>query len=403
MHRLRSQSDYVMYKVEVKQENDEDVDDQQQGDAGSDDDHDGSDQEIVVGIDEDHINFLTSMASGDDSLDGPPEVSRKRGRDEHEYDDEDEDVMATAESILSKAAERTNQQVYTCEYCNKTFTWLKSLTVHLRTHTNIKPYKCELCDRSFVRSDYLKYHIMKSHDTNEQVYTCTACSGVFATNRGLFRHIRTEHDGIAERKENIPAGMDCASDNESYGDIDENGKYACNYCAESFDTRDPLIAHMRRHLGEKPHKCDLCTKSFIRQDFLQCHRSTHFKALDYKHNGYSTETSKRPRISLRKLEDLVPSNSVSRAESSDEEAGDGGASSSESEPPMEQRGIRRQDVENDEQKSLLATLLTEVSKTENDQFQCPRCDKTFPQETSLKVHLRTHTGKLYFIGILHPI
>ncbi|XP_055630499.1 zinc finger protein 271-like [Toxorhynchites rutilus septentrionalis] len=380
-----------MYKVELKQEKAEDVDDQQQENAKSDDDHSGSDQEIVVGIDEDHINFLTSMASGDDSLDCPPEVSRKRGRSEHD-EDEDEDVMATAESILSKAAERTNQQIYTCEYCNKTFTWLKSLTVHLRTHTNVKPYKCELCDRSFVRSDYLKYHIMKSHETNEQVFTCTACSGVFATNRGLFRHIRTEHDGIAERKDNIPMGVDCASDNESYGDVDENGKYACTYCEESFDARDPLIGHMRGHLGEKPYKCDLCSKSFIRQDFLQCHRSNHFKTLDYKNNGYATETSKRPRISLRKLEDLVPSNSVSRAESSDDEAGDGGASSSESEHQMVQRGnCHKGGAEGDERSSLLAALLREVSKTDNDWFQCPRCDKTFSQETSLKVHLRTHT------------
>lgn len=380
-----------MNEIEVKQEKDVDVDEQQQGGTAGGDENGGSDQEIVVGIDEDHINFLTSMASDDDSLDCPPEVDSGGGRGGdggvHDYDDGDEDVMAAAKSIL-KTAERTHQQIYQCQYCNKTFTWLKSLTVHLRTHTNVKPYKCELCDRSFVRSDYLKYHIMKSHETSEQVFTCTACSGVFATNRGLLRHIRSEHDGNADRKENYAANADYPSDAESYGEIDDNGKFACTYCDESFDTRDPLSIHMRRHLGEKPFRCDICAKSFIRQDFLQCHRSNHLKTMDYKQNGFPTEVSKRPRISLKKLEELVQSNSVSRAESSDEdEAGDGGASSSDS----ENQDQDHHGEENDEQRSLLATLLTQVIKTENDQFQCPRCDKSFSHETTLKEHLRTHT------------
>lgn len=372
----------------------------------------GSDQEIVVGIDEDHINFLTSMASGgDDSLDGPPEVdddegSRRVKQERLDGDEEEEeDVMAAAESILSRTAERTQQQIYHCQYCSKTFTWLKSLTVHLRTHTNVKPYKCELCDRSFVRSDYLKYHIMKSHETTEQVFTCTACSGVFATNRGLLRHIRTEHDGhsaAADRsRENYPTNAEHPSDSESHGDIDENGKFACTYCDECYDGRDPLINHMKRHLGVKPFRCDLCPKSFIRQDFLQCHRSNHLKALDYKQNGgYTGEAhpAKRPRISLKKLEDLVQSNAGSRAESSDEDAGDDearGASLSESEDEPQQQNHHHQKLpeETEEQKSMITALLAEVSKTDDgDRLQCPRCEKTFIQETALRVHLRLHTA-----------
>ncbi|XP_058464375.1 zinc finger protein 271-like [Malaya genurostris] len=373
-----------MNEIEVKQEN-VDVDMQHQGGTAVNDENGGSDQEIVVGIDEDHINFLTSMASDDDSLDCPPDIG---GCDRMSYADpgeeEDEDIMAAAESILSRTAERTNQPIYHCEYCNKAFTWLKSLTVHLRTHTNVKPYKCELCDRSFVRSDYLKYHIIKSHETNEQVFTCTACSGVFATNRGLLRHIRTEHDGQAERREVSTTTAECPSDNESYGEVDEHGKFACTYCDESFDTRDALVSHMKRHLGVKPFRCDLCSKSFIRQDFLQCHRSNHLKTMDFKHNGFSTESSKRPRISLKKMEDLVQSNSVSRAESSEEEADDAGASSSDSE--------NRNTEVSEEQRSLLAALLKQVSKADNDQLQCPRCEHTFPDMSSLKIHLRTHTA-----------
>uniref|UniRef100_A0A1Q3F0D3 Putative transcriptional repressor salm n=1 Tax=Culex tarsalis TaxID=7177 RepID=A0A1Q3F0D3_CULTA len=389
-----------MNEVEVKQENFADVANGQPAESlllqQQQQEENGEDQEMVVGIDADHINFLTSMAS-DDSLDCPPEVGQRGGLSGQagEYGDDEEDVMAAAESILQKTAKRSGpagaQQFYHCQYCNKTFTWLKSLTVHLRTHTNVKPYKCELCDRSFVRSDYLKYHILKSHETSEQVFTCGACGGVFATNRGLLRHIRTEHDGHPTGDDELhhPTGGGPPSDAESIPDADEHGKFCCTYCDECYDTREPLAVHMRRrHLGDKPFRCDLCPKSFIRVDFLQCHRSNHLKTMDYRQNG--AVGAKRPRISLKKLEDLVPSASASRAESSDD---DGESDSDdESSSDTENQEQQQSQEQSEEQRSLLAALLTQVSRTENDRYQCPRCDKTFTQEATLKVHLRTHTG-----------
>lgn len=388
-----------MNEIEVKQENFADVANGRPSSALQQDENGEDDGEMVVGIDADHINFLTSMAS-DDSLDCPPEVAaRGHGGQAGEYGEEDEeDVMAAAESILQKTAKRSGggaagaQQFYHCQYCNKTFTWLKSLTVHLRTHTNVKPYKCELCDRSFVRSDYLKYHILKSHETTEQVFTCGACGGVFATNRGLLRHIRTEHDGHPTGDDELnPNANPTApeSDSESIPDADEHGKFSCTYCDECYDTREPLAVHMRRrHLGDKPFRCDLCPKSFIRVDFLQCHRSNHLKTMDYRQNGAN---AKRPRISLKKLEDLVPSASASRAESSDDDD-DGSDSDGDSSSSDAENQQHDQQQQSEEQRSLLAALLTQVSRTENDRYQCPRCDKTFTQESTLKVHLRTHTG-----------
>lgn len=410
MVRAAEGTDYVMDEGNVKREQDADLGEFRPA-AGGDENGGGSDQEIVVGIDEDHINFLTSMASGgDDSLDGPPEVdgADRRVKQERLYEDEDdEDVMAAAESILSRTAERTQQQIYHCQYCSKTFTWLKSLTVHLRTHTNVKPYKCELCDRSFVRSDYLKYHIMKSHETTEQVFTCTACSGVFATNRGLLRHIRTEHDGNAEGRANYATNPEHPSDNESHnGEVDENGKFSCTYCEESYEARDPLVNHMKRHLGEKPFRCDLCPKSFIRQDFLQCHRSNHMKTLHFKQNGFAAAepAPKRPRISLKKLEDLVhQSNSASRAESESDDDDDGGDAGDEaraeslSEQSDDEQPNQNLPEETEEQKRMITALLAEVSKTADDnRLQCPRCEKSFTQETTLRVHLRLHTAMTPF-------
>lgn len=77
---VRNSDDDVMNEIEVKQENFADVaNGLQQNDhhnpAAAEEDED----EMVVGIDADHINFLTSMASDDDSGEEcPPEVAAAR-------------------------------------------------------------------------------------------------------------------------------------------------------------------------------------------------------------------------------------------------------------------------------------------------------------------------------------
>jgi uncharacterized Zn-finger protein len=47
---------------------------------------------------------------------------------------------------------------YSCDVCEKGFSWPSHLTIHKRSHTNEKPYECDVCDKKCATLGNLKVH-----------------------------------------------------------------------------------------------------------------------------------------------------------------------------------------------------------------------------------------------------
>lgn len=51
--------------------------------------------------------------------------------------------------------------------------------------------------------------------------------------------------------------------------------YECQFCGWKFNLKANLLAHVRRHTGEKPYSCTQCSRKFTQSSLLTVHMRTH--------------------------------------------------------------------------------------------------------------------------------
>lgn len=130
--------------------------------------------------------------------------------------------------------------------CSKSFSQLKNVRGHLRTHTSDKPYLCGQCGKCFSRYRNLTTHIL-TH-TGEKPYSCSVCSKLFSQLANLRTHLRIHT---------------------------RDKSYHCAVCGKTFSNSGNLKKHQYTHTGEKPYHCADCGKFFSHPKTLACHKRTH--------------------------------------------------------------------------------------------------------------------------------
>jgi len=84
---------------------------------------------------------------------------------------------------------------YSCNECDKSFTWKYTLNRHMRTHTGENLLSCEVCEKK-VRDKYqLTQHLLTHSDVSP--FQCH-CGKTFTTRCSLLRHEQRKHGNEAE-------------------------------------------------------------------------------------------------------------------------------------------------------------------------------------------------------------
>ncbi len=158
--------------------------------------------------------------------------------------------------------------LYLCEFCAKTFSYIKNLQRHLINHTKIA-FKCCLCAKPFKRRDLKKAHERKCVGKIEKptTFVCTQCQKVFPKRWLLNKHLTTHSSPTFE----------------------------CLKCDKKFKTQNPRNLHLMKCKG----KCTICGK--LMKPNHRCKPAlkinTQSKAINTKHQ---IKPEEKPKLSKLK-------------------------------------------------------------------------------------------------------
>ena len=283
---------------------------------------------------------------------------------------------------ITKSAKR-NEQVQ-CGFCKKYFDVEASLRRHvLMAHTDrtspVKSAKkkraaedtdgehaCPVCPKTYDLEVNLRRHMLMKHKMNlddvvrnesgdiefvgSNGYTCDICCEEFAIQSALSDHLSEVHDeGTASK---TPA---------------KSVSLKCEQCEVDFANLQSLNLHMRQHTGERPYKCSVCQDNYISKFQLDRHLT--------KQHETELSTTVKCKICLALF---------------DTERG-----------MKKHRDSHRKDVDSTAQ----AHKCQECEKVytwknnlvshqknfhDNDEKVCGICNKIFPDEKSIQIHMKKH-------------
>ncbi|XP_045114058.1 zinc finger protein 765-like isoform X2 [Portunus trituberculatus] len=155
-----------------------------------------------------------------------------------------------------------------CKVCNKEFTKMSSLYIHMKIEHSKNPLSCSVCDKRFHCESLLKKHFTNIHDNltvRKTITKCDKCDFSAKTQRAL-----RIHQGLVH-------GL-------------KPDLFPCKKCKKTFSTQVTYKNHIATH-RKRSIICPLCSEKFTSEDELQTHRISVHEVSDSVGSGKETLSS----------------------------------------------------------------------------------------------------------------
>jgi len=175
---------------------------------------------------------------------------------------------------------------FSCDKCDNGHFWDRtSLIYHQETQHPVSA-TCKLCSKVFANSRTMKHHMKVQHSDSNSGVVCEHCSKEFKTKSLLKRHIARLHSTTSPWK--FPCTLcsigRCNSEEALQKHMLEyhSGlEYQCEKCDKRFLSPHARSQHERNQHGEKTIQCDQCDMRFVLESQLRGHiKKTHQKTKD---------------------------------------------------------------------------------------------------------------------------